>query len=586
MNGNNGNRNGQRIRYPMQAVSTKNSSSSALQTRPKNGSTLAPVSRGKKSSHLDRRFDQSVILRQPRTWSRAIVWTIISVVSFGVGWACLAEIEQVVQATGQLKPQDTVKEVQAPVDGVVETLYVREGDFVRPGDLLMRFESNTSRADLEAVKGIKEALEKENQLYRQLIESGSREELLKAIAALNLPASMVGLTRNRDELLAENRYYQAQLTGNLGQLSPQERDRLQVSLIEARSRENAARLEVQQIQRQLQQNQVQIADARNNLTTQQNLLQDIRQRAQSSLQQAQESLALEERLLAEMAPLGQEGAIARFQIEQQRQTVNDRRSEVLRIQNDSRIEQREQLQRIETNRAEISRLTEENRRLQLAIEQGGQQFTNTAAITQKEIQEAIARNNQRIADIDSQLTQAVLNVVVNNEKRIKELESQLVRSAQALEYKELRATVAGTVFDLKAYRGFVVNPTQTLLSIVPQDNLVGEVFITNRDIGFVQPGMNTDVRIDTFPFSEFGDIKGTVKSLGSDALAPDEVYNFYRFPATIALEDQVLRSQGRDIPLQSGMSISVNVKVRENRKVISLFIELFTNQIESLKQVR
>ncbi len=34
--------------------------------------------------------------------------------------------------------------------------------------------------------------------------------------------------------------------------------------------------------------------------------------------------------------------------------------------------------------------------------------------------------------------------------------------------------------------------------------------------------MNVDVRIDSFPFSEFGDIKGKVIDIGSDALPPDQ----------------------------------------------------------------
>jgi HlyD family secretion protein len=38
--------------------------------------------------------------------------------------------------------------------------------------------------------------------------------------------------------------------------------------------------------------------------------------------------------------------------------------------------------------------------------------------------------------------------------------------------------------------------------------------------------------------------------------------------------------------LQSGMSISANIKVREERTVLSLFTELFTKQIDTLKEVR
>jgi HlyD family secretion protein len=98
--------------------------------------------------------------------------------------------------------------------------------------------------------------------------------------------------------------------------------------------------------------------------------------------------------------------------------------------------------------------------------------------------------------------------------------------------------------------------------------------------------MKADVRIDSFPFSEFGDIKGELIDIGSDALPPDENYKFYRFPARIRLDKQYLDIRDKRISLQSGMSLSANIKVREERTVISLFTELFTNQVESLKGVR
>jgi len=132
----------------------------------------------------------------------------------------------------------------------------------------------------------------------------------------------------------------------------------------------------------------------------------------------------------------------------------------------------------------------------------------------------------------------------------------------------------------------VANPTQKLLQIVPNENFIAEVFITNKDIGFVRKGMKVDVRIDSFPFSQFGDIKGEIIDIGSDALQPDEIYKFYRFPARIKLNQQYLQVQDKHISLQSGMSISANIKVREERTVLSLFTEMFTNQVDSLKQVR
>ncbi|BBD70722.1 hemolysin secretion protein HlyD [Nostoc commune NIES-4072] len=60
------------------------------------------------------KFDQPVILRQSRKWSRAILWGLMAVTTGTIIWANLAKIEEAVSATGKLEPTGTVKEIQAP----------------------------------------------------------------------------------------------------------------------------------------------------------------------------------------------------------------------------------------------------------------------------------------------------------------------------------------------------------------------------------------------------------------------------------------------------------------------------------------
>jgi hemolysin D len=230
-------------------------------------------------------------------------------------------------------------------------------------------------------------------------------------------------------------------------------------------------------------------------------------------------------------------------------------------------------------------LQEEIKRLEFDIDKGKEQLTNTVASSGKDILEKIGNNKQRIAEIDSQFTK----VILENEQRLADINSKISQTQLNFKYQELRAPVGGIVFDFQVKNvGFVANSTQKLLQIVPKENLSAEVFITNKDIGFVKKGMNVDVRIDSFPFSEFGDIKGKVTKIASDALPPDQNHQFYRFPATVKLDKQHLNltNQDRKISLQSGMSITANIKVREERTVMSLFTEMFTEQIESLNEVR
>jgi hemolysin D len=177
--------------------------------------------------------------------------------------------------------------------------------------------------------------------------------------------------------------------------------------------------------------------------------------------------------------------------------------------------------------------------------------------------------------------------IVENEKQIADIDSQLSQTELNLRYQEIRAAVDGTAFDVKTQNEAVVNQgeVEPILKIVPDDSLVARVAITNQDIGFVRENQEVDVRIDSFPYSEFGDIKGELIWIGSDALPPTEITPFYTFPAKIQLEEQALNVGGREIELQSGMSVTVNIKVRQ-RTVMSIFTELFADKVNSLRTVR
>ncbi|MDJ0619038.1 MAG: HlyD family efflux transporter periplasmic adaptor subunit [Calothrix sp. MO_192.B10] len=479
--------------------------------------------------------EQSVVLKQSPIWSRAIMMSLVGLACFGIIWASIAKIEQVVPAAGQLKPEGAVKEVQAPVNGLVKKVHVKDGDQVKQGDLLLTFDSVATNAELKSLKKVRDFLIRENNIYRKLMNSTSGITAELEFVRGNLPKETAFLLKNRAALVKENELLRNQLrqsTTGIG-LGTDETQLLQTAKKELDSRSAVAKLEIEQIKKQLSQNEVRLQDAKNNL-------------------------AIDQEIFSRLKILQEEGAIAQIQFLRQQQQV-------------------------ETRKAEVKQLTEEQKRLKYDIQQGKEELSNTVAASSKTVLENIGNNKKRIAEIDSQLTK----IVVENDKRLAEVKSRIAQTELNVEYQELRAPVDGTIFDLQAYPGFVANANQLeLLKIVPKDTLIAEAFITNKDIGFVREGMKVDVRIDSFPFSEFGDIKGEVISVGSDALPPDETHQFYRFPAKVRLDSQQLNVKGRKISLQSGMSISANIKVREERTVISLLTDQFTKQVESLKQVR
>jgi hemolysin D len=476
-------------------------------------------------------FDRPVLLQQSPLWSRVIIWGLVGSTAAVIAWASVFKFEEAIPATGQLEPSGAVKEVQAPVTGVVKSILVKEGQRVKKGDILLRLDPKGTQSELVSLEQVRQSLLEENAFYRQ---QRADESAPIRLTSNVVPSRMIALAQNRQALLEENQLYRSQVRGNSQgvSLSAEQQMRLQSNLREESTRASAARLETEQQQKQLAQSRIQLASAR-------------------------KTLAVNEGLLKTILPVVASGGLAK-------------------------VEQLKQEESVQKSQAEVDRLTQEEARLTLTIAQANEKLNNTVSLSRKDVLGTLSVNEKQLAQIDSQFAKTI----VENEKQIAEIGNKLNQAKLTLNYQEIKSPTDGIVFDLKPKApGFVTNPTEAVLKIVPSDNLVAKVYITNRDIGFVRTGMPVDVRVDSFPFSEFGDIKGTLTSIGSDALPPTQVRNFYSFPAKVKLNTQMLKVQQRQLSLQSGMSLSVNIKTRE-RTVMSIFTDLFTGEMEGLKHLR
>lgn len=497
-----------------------------------------------------------VFFKQPATWSRALVWALVSLTTCGITWASVAKIEKVIPAAGQLEPKEAVKEIQAPISGIVSGVYVEDGDRIEKGDLLLEFNRTALSAQIKSNQQVKQSLESENNFYRQQMD----DSVSLARNNLKLSPEIALLLKNKQTILAETNLYRALLTNTLSSnLTSEQQTRWQMLTSDRNSRILAVEQEIEQLQWQLQQTISQQDNARKLLFT-----------AQNQLATAQSNLNTEQAIASDLAPLVKEGAISSLQYRRQQQETGD-----------SQMEMASRQAEVTNKLGEIESLQQEQGRLQSAIAQAQANLTNTTATFDSDLQTKIAANQQRIAEIDSQLGKQIMT----NDKQIAELDSQIASQQQNLSYHQLKSPVTGTVFELKAHDGFVAQPSKPLLEIVPDDSLIAQVYIPSKDRGFVRSGMDVDVRIDAFDFSEFGDIEGKLIWVGADALEADEQHPYPRYPAKIKLEQQTITANGVMQALESGMSVNVNIKERK-RRVISVFSGFLTKKMDSLQKAK
>ncbi|MEA5389876.1 HlyD family efflux transporter periplasmic adaptor subunit [Cyanobium gracile UHCC 0139] len=189
--------------------------------------------------------------------------------------------------------------------------------------------------------------------------------------------------------------------------------------------------------------------------------------------------------------------------------------------------------------------------------------------------------------VDRLRQQAILQQGVREiQSELADLRSKLTELNVNIRYQEIRAPESGVVFELKSRsRGFVAQTSEPVMKVVPFDKLEARVEVPSREIGFVSVGKAADISIDSFPATDFGVLQGTVRRIGSDALPPDQMDNFYRFPVDIRLNSQQLKlKSGKVLPLQVGMSLTANVKLRKVT-YLQLLLSDFKDKADALRQI-
>ena len=362
--------------------------------------------------------ENSEIFQQSPRWMRFTTWGLMATTGVGITWLTIAQTEEIVIARGKLEPIAGVREIQIPVNGVIKTLDVKEGERVEAGQVLLTLDTETTTQNVEST--IKSLEYTQNKLRFK-----------------------------KDEL---NEYHKLNDT----------------------------------LQNRIKRN-----------------------------------LRLNLEILSRYEFLVSEGAGADLQLLEQQNRV---------------VELRGQLEEAKVDR----------RRQTFVI-------------------------NQSIEQLRTEIAR---------------FESDLTKENVTLRYQKVVSPVNGVVFELEpGGPGYVNRDSKAVLKIVPFDKLLARVVIPSSDIGFVAIGQEADISIDSFPATDFGVLKGSIKSVGSDALPPDQFNNNFRYPADIKLDNQkLLLRSGKTLPLQVGMSLTANIKLRKVN-YLQLLLGNFRDKTDSLRQI-
>jgi hemolysin D len=460
--------------------------------------------------------EKTVSLPAIAPWTKRLTQFIMVGVVAGAGWAIVARVDVVVNASGELEPMSQAQVIQSRVGGIVTAVMVQEGEFVKQGQVLMQLDKTALYNQLEALMAQREQLVEETAVLR-LARQGVPPEA--APAPVWVSPEVLNRVQNRFLLLA-------QITGDPGVLSPEQQRRFALFEQQLRDRQSINELESADLQ-------AQIAASENQLS------------------QTNYQLGVEQELLTKLRPLLEEGAISR--------------TDYLR-------------RAIDVNALESQFTQRQLQRRQLEVNQLQAQVAGRNLVV-----EAQQESMRQLASLDSELDATIKD----NQRQLMQVTAQLNQLQNDLKNQELRAPVDGVVFNLgPKLPGIVTQSGQTLLQVVPNESLIVRTQVANTDIANIRVGMPAEVRLDAYPFTEFGSVKGVVAKVGSETVtdgnpsAPKT-----GFPVEIQLDQQVLEQRSQRFTLKPGMTAVALIKIRQ-RAPITYITEELVRAIDAMRSVR
>ncbi len=206
----------------------------------------------------------------------------------------------------------------------------------------------------------------------------------------------------------------------------------------------------------------------------------------------------------------------------------------------------------------------------------------------------------------SEYESKVLGDLADAEQKVAGFSEDAIKGDQKLEQQVLRAPVDGTVQQLAVHSvGGVVSAAQQVMMIVPDDShLEVEAMVANRDIGFVGPDQEVQIKIDTFNFTRYGLLHGKVLTVSHDAIVREKPQDKsdiaksqtalsetsepqgqeFVYAAQISLDRTQLEVEGRMVDLTPGMAVTAEIKTGSRRVIEYLLSPLLRYKQESLHE--
>ncbi|KZY73461.1 hypothetical protein A3765_12905 [Oleiphilus sp. HI0130] len=402
---------------------------------------------------------QGELMRTPKV-AQVILWALLGMVGVLAAWAYFSSIDEIVRGQGKAIPISHTQVIQNLDGGIVKDIYIREGQTVKAGDLLMELDATSAGGAL----------------------AQSVAETSSLIAEeVRLAAEVAGMSPDFDPEMANQnkRFVETQV-----QLYKVRQDELHKQIDDIHLKASKARQELVSAKQQQEDQETQV-------------------------KLIQQQLKMNE-------PLLKMGAVSESVVLDIKQQLSRAQTEVNQTKN-----------QIPSLESEVERLKGEEQSVIAAFKSKAQQ-----QLSEVRTRLDISRGKQTVTEASVDRT-------------------------------ELRSPVDGVIQKLYVNTiGGVARPGVELIDIVPiGDELLVEVKVKPKDIGFVRRDQYAKVKISAFDFAVYGGLDGKVETISADSITDQRGNSYYIVKVHV---DKSYFGEGENrLNVIPGMQATVDISVAE-----------------------
>jgi hemolysin D len=223
----------------------------------------------------------------------------------------------------------------------------------------------------------------------------------------------------------------------------------------------------------------------------------------------------------------------------------------------------------------------------------------------READASVAAIIETRAQTDAEFKRKLFGELAEAERKAAGLADDLAKAHGRASLQRLIAPVDGVVQQLSVHTvGGVVTPAQKLAVVVPADAVLEvEAMVSNRDIGFVHPGQDAQIKVDAFNFTRYGLVHGRVVSMSPDAIVretPQDRSNDrakgaesessepkgqeYVYSARISLDRTRIEVDDAVATLAPGMAVTVEIGTGSRSVISYLLSPLLRYKHDSMRE--